>query len=53
MHLPGMESECVDIGRLAVKAVRTSLGTLMAMCQCPTEGKMASASKASSSQTLA
>ena len=40
-----MESECVDAGRLAVKAVRTSLGTPVAMCQCPAEGKMASASR--------
>ena len=53
MYLPGMESECVDVGLLAVQAVRTSLGTPVAMCQCPTQGKMASATKASSSEILA
>lgn len=51
MH--GMENECVHAGCLAVKAIRTSLGTHAAMCQCPAEGKTASTTKASSFQTLA
>lgn len=39
MHLPGMRVNVWMLAALAVKAVRTSLGTLMAMCQCPTEGQ--------------